>query len=70
MFRRPCLQVQLTTVARSLLDLMCRSKGLNETDVVNRSIQAYAFIDLEQKKGHQLAIYDPEAKTYTPVTIS
>lgn len=48
--------VTLISPAVTAVDQLIASSGLSKTDVINRAVQALAFLETERAKGHELLI--------------
>jgi hypothetical protein len=44
------------------LDDLQRRTGMSKTDLVNRAVSLYSFIDRHLVNGEELRLYDPETK--------
>ncbi len=47
------------------LDWLVRNKRMKQNDVVNRSVQVYAFIERELAKGKKLSLVSEDGSTET-----
>jgi hypothetical protein len=54
------ITVALVPKASEGLQHLMASTGLSKTDVVNRAITLYEFIDSELNQGHDLIVRDPQ----------
>jgi hypothetical protein len=57
------ITVALIPGAADDLRQLVTSTGLSKTDVVNRAIGLYRFIDAQQRAGHDLIIRDTSGQT-------
>jgi len=57
------ITVALIPDAADHLQQLVTSTGLSKTDVVNRAISLYRFIDAQLRTGHDLLIRDPSGQT-------
>ena len=57
------ITVALIPEVEATLAALAARTGLSKTDLVNRSVTLYEFIDAEMKAGHQVLIRDQEGAT-------
>jgi predicted transcriptional regulator len=58
---KPVVSVRLTPKSIRCLDALAQRNGMTKTDVINRALQIYDYIDAEQAEGRQILCRD-EAK--------
>ena len=61
------LTVNLVPDAVSALEQIAALEGNNLTDTVNRALQAYAFMIIQQKAGKKFLLYDEVLDASTAV---
>jgi len=59
----PRITVALTPDTATRLDELTARTGLSKTDLVNRAVQVYEFIDAETRAGSQILIRDTDGAT-------
>ena len=59
----PRITVALTPDTATRLDELTARTGLSKTDLVNRAVQVYEFIDAETRTGSQILIRDTDGAT-------
>ena len=62
--------VNLTEKTEKALDYLVDSTELSQTDLINRAIQLYAFVEGETSIGNELAICDPVKGTLNRVDLA
>lgn len=56
------LTVNLTTKADEALKNTARLTGHSKTDIVNRALQMYEWLEMEKSRGAQFLLRDPETR--------
>ncbi len=54
------ITVALVPKASQALQQLMVSTGLSKTDVVNRAISLYEYVDSETQEGHEFLLRDPK----------
>jgi hypothetical protein len=62
--------VALTARVSRELDRLKSLTGLSKTDLVNRALSLYLFVEEQRTEGRQLAVYDPDKKEFQLVHIA
>ena len=62
--------VALTARVSRELDRLKTLTGLSKTDLVNRALSLYLFVEEQRTEGRQLAVYDPDKKEFQLVHIA
>ena len=62
------LTVNLIPLAVTALEQAAMLEGNSQTDTVNRALQAYAFIVMQQRTGKRFLLYDEVLDASTEVT--
>lgn len=64
------VSVNLTAKAEKDLEYLVEKTELSQTDLINRAIQLYAFVEGETSIGNELAICDPAKGTVKRVELT
>ena len=62
--------VALTSRVSHDLDQLRTMTGLSKTDLVNRALSLYLFVEQLRQQNKQLAVYDPERSDVQPIHIT
>lgn len=54
------MTINLTAMAAQALNELQQKLELSKTDVINRAVQVYAFIEKEDSKGKELYLRSPD----------
>lgn len=54
------IKTKLTAKSSQALGILTARTGLSETDIVNRALQIYAYVEAEQAAGRQILSHDAE----------
>lgn len=57
---KPVVSVRLIPKSMRALEALAERNGLSKTDVINRALQIYDYIDAEQGRGRQILSHDSE----------
>jgi hypothetical protein len=57
---KPVVSVRLIPKSMRALEALAVRNGLTKTDVINRALQVYDYIDAEQAEGRQILSRDGE----------